>query len=78
MKADILGIPIYPLKTQEAGVCGAAMLGASALLGEDLPTLSKRFVRLDSPVLPRIEGMEKYGREYDKYKKLYQAMKEFY
>ena len=78
MKADILGIPVYPLKTKEAGVCGAAMLGASALLGEDLQTLAKRFVQLETPVLPRKEVTERYEREYEKYEKWYQALKVFF
>jgi len=77
MKADILGLPLYPLKTKEAGICGAAILGASALLKKDLKEVAKVFVKYGEPYLPRKEKTVLYKEWYKKYTKLYKALKAF-
>lgn len=78
IKADVLGIPVYPLKVKEAGVCGAAILGASALLKENINNVVKRFVKLERAIKPRKEIQKMYSQEYKKYKKIYRVVKEFY
>ena len=69
---------MYPLKVKEAGVCGAAILGASALLKEDINNVVKRFVKLERAIKPRKEIQKMYSQEYKKYKKIYRVVKEFY
>lgn len=78
IKADVMGLPVYPLINKEAGICGAAMLGAFALTGESLVALSERFVQTGEPFLPREERKAQYDGIYQKYKKLYKTLKEFY
>ena len=78
MKADILGIPVYPLVEKEAGICGAAMLGAATLLKKEMKEVAKIFVKTDKPKTPRKEMQKLYLQEYRKYKKLYKTIKKFY
>jgi xylulokinase len=78
IKSDIFGLPVYPLKIKEAGICGCAMLGASALLSEEIGSVAKRFVKLGEPLEPRAEIHQKYKAEYEKYKELYLTLKKFY
>lgn len=78
IKADVTGLPVYPLIHKEAGICGAAMLGASALTGESLSTLTERFVKTGKPFTPSSERKAEYDVIYEKYKKLYKTLKEFY
>jgi xylulokinase len=78
IKADVTGLPVYPLIHKEAGICGAAMLGASALTGESLSTLTERFVKTGKPFMPSPERKAEYDVIYEKYKKLYKTIKEFY
>ncbi len=73
IKADISGIPVYRTKTGEAGVCGAAMLGAHALLKENTAALAKRFTKTDGPFLTDEFNHSRYMSQYRKYKKLYGA-----
>lgn len=78
IKADITGLPVCPLQSKEAGVCGAAMLGASAASGERLSSIAGRFVKTGKPFLPRAEQKALYDGIFAKYKKLYKTVKELY
>ena len=78
IKADVLGIPVYPLKVKEAGICGCAVMSAAALLGEDIKAVAQRFVKLDTPFEPRAELTKKYDGEFAKYRQLYTTLKAFY
>ena len=75
MKADIIGIPVYPLKSREAGICGAAVLGAHALTGESVESLVKRFVSIGEPFMPDMKVHDAYETEYQKYRTLYETIK---
>lgn len=75
MKADVIGLPVYPLKSREAGICGAAVLGAHALTGESIDSLVKRFVSLGEPYLPDERAHAEYEETYRKYRTLYETIK---
>ncbi len=73
IKADVWGIPIVPVETEETGALGAAILGFAAATGEtDLFTLAKDFVRHGAPILPNPERHAYYETQLKKYKKLRQ------
>ena len=78
IKADITGLPVYPLESKEAGVCGAAMLGASALGKESVSSLKERFVKIKAPYLPVGERKKEYDELFERYKKLYRTIKNLY
>lgn len=76
MKADILNLPIIALKTVDAGTVGSAMLTGVAIgLFKDLEDASAHMVEKTSTYLPRLEMHEKYMAVYEKYKKVYQAVR---
>lgn len=75
MKANVIGVPVYPLKSREAGICGAAVLGAHALTGESIESLVKRFVKVGEPFIPDEEAREAYEKVYQKYRTLYETIK---
>lgn len=75
MKANVIGVPVYPLKSREAGICGAAVLGAHALTGESIESLVKRFVKVGEPFIPDDEAREAYEKVYQKYRTLYETIK---
>lgn len=70
------GAAVYPLASKEAGVCGAAMLGASALTGKSLSSLSEKFVKTKPPYIPREGQKAEYDKIFERYKKLYKTVKE--
>ena len=77
LKADILGIPVYPQKNADAGSAGGAMLaavttGEFATLGE----AAKVFVKMREPFLPDFDKCGYYEKKYEKYKKIRQTMLE--
>ena len=78
IKADVMGLPVYPLKVKEAGICGGAVLSAATLLGEDIGSVARRFVTLDTPIEPRADIKKQYDSEFAKYRELYTAIKKFY
>lgn len=78
MKADILKVPVYPLINKEAGICGAAILGCSALTGKSIQEVSKKFVKCGKPFRPRKEISKLYDTEYKKYRTLYKDLKKYY
>lgn len=79
IKADILGVEVYPLLNSEAGVCGSAMLGAVAVgQFDDLDKAKKVFVKYGEVVKPNPLMTEKYNKYYQRYKKTYKLIKELY
>lgn len=77
-KADIQYIPIKKLRSSEGGLCGCAMLQATALgAAADLIEAREIFVRCTKEFLPDEKRHEAYENNYKKYKKLYNAVKEF-
>lgn len=79
IKADILGVDVYPLINNEAGICGSAMLGVVAVgRFKDLDEAKKVFVKYKEAIKPNIEMKQKYDKIYQKYKKTYHLIKELY
>lgn len=79
IKADIQNIPIKVLRSSEGGLCGCAMLQAVSLGGaRDLWEAREIFVRYAKEFFPNEAMHGAYGKDYQKYKKLYKSVKEFY
>ncbi|MDY3225783.1 MAG: FGGY-family carbohydrate kinase [Candidatus Faecousia sp.] len=76
IKADILGCPMIPLKTEETGAMGSAILGFAAVTGEDPFAIAKAFRDYGEPVMPNQKHQEFYNRRFALYKKLRAFYKE--
>ena len=77
IKADIQNIPIKILLSSEGGLCGCAMLQATAMgICRDLFEAREVFVRYKEEFEPRNVGQ--YEQHYEKYKKLYFSVKELF
>ena len=76
MKADILNLPILSLKTSDAGTVGSAMLtGVAAGVFRDLEQAAAIMVRRRETYLPDPRRHEEYMRIYERYRKVYQAVR---
>lgn len=75
IKADVTGLPVYPPASKETGVCGAAMLSASALLGEELSSVASRFAGTGEPVFPDPARKARYDELYADYRTLYRTLR---
>ena len=79
IKADIQNIPYKVLRSSEGGLCGCAMLQSVALGGaKNLYEARDVFVRYKKEFVPNLEKHHSYKVQYEKYKKLYKTLKEFY
>lgn len=77
IKSDIQNVPIKVLRSSEGGLCGCAMLQAKALGGaRDLYEAREIFVRYVEEFQPTRTA--DYQNQYDKFKNLYQSVKEFF
>lgn len=70
IKADILGCEIIPVKAEETGAMGSAILGIAAVTGEDVFEVAKRFWQYGEPIRPHAAHAEIYSRRYEVYKAL--------
>ena len=77
IKADVQGIPYTTLRSSEGGLCGCAVLQAVSN-GKTYKEAVKTFVKADKKFMPDKQSSAKYAPYYNKYKKLYKALKEFY
>lgn len=76
MKADMLNIPIVALKTVDAGTVGSAMLTGIAIgVFKDLEDAAAHMVEETNEYLPRKEMHEKYLKIFERYSKVYQAVR---
>ena len=76
MKADILNLPILSLKTTDAGTVGSAMLtGVTVGVFRDLAEAAAVMVRQRETYLPDPKRHEQYMRIYERYRKVYQAVR---
>lgn len=76
MKADMLGIPITALKTVDAGTVGSAMLtGIAVGCFHDLEDAASHMVEKASVYYPREEMRQKYEAIYQRYRRLYEAVR---
>lgn len=78
IKADIQGIPYDTLRSSEGGLCGCAVLQSVAVGGNTLDRAVKIFVKKKKSFVPNREKAKTYKSYYSKYKKLYNALKEFF
>ena len=76
MKADILNIPITALETVDAGTVGSAMLtGIAAGVFKDLKDAAAAMVQEREVYQPDPQMHEKYMKIYDRYRRLYEAVR---
>lgn len=79
LKADIQNVPVRTLRSSEGGLCGCAMLQAVGTgRCKDLAEAAGIFVRYREEFLPDAAKHAAYEGQYQKYKKIYQTVKEFY
>ena len=77
IKSDIQNLPIKLLRSSEGGLCGCAMLQATAMgTAENLYAARDVFVQYADEFLP--EYYDEYTEQYEKYKKIYKLIKELY
>jgi xylulokinase len=75
--ADVLGIPVHQVEEGEVGAAlGAARLGKLAATGADPVEVCSRPRRLAS-FAPRVAAVAAYDDAYQRWRKLYPALKEF-
>ena len=76
MKADVLGIPIVALKTVDAGTVGSAMLTGIAIgIFRNLEDAAEHMVEKTVTYEPRMEYHRKYMEMFEKYEKIYAAVR---
>lgn len=76
MKADVLNVPVAALTTAEAGATGSAMLVGVALgLYPNLEAAAEKMVKVREVFQPRPEAHARYEEVYQRYKKLYSAVR---
>lgn len=76
MKADVLGVPIVALKSVDAGTVGSAMLTGIALgIFDNLEQAAKIMVEEITTYEPRAYYHEEYMKIYEKYSKVYDAVR---
>ncbi len=68
IKADILGCEILPVKTEETGAMGSAILGLAAVTGTDVFEVASRFWRYGEPIQPDKARQTLYNERYETYK----------
>ena len=76
IKADMLNLPITALKTVDAGTVGSAMLVGTALgVFRDREDAAAHMVQVSRTYEPRQSIHEQYMDVYERYRKLYQAVR---
>ena len=76
MKADVLNVPVTAMETPEAGAAGSAMLvGIAAGVFCNIEEAAAAMVRPKHTYYPRPEVHEKYEKVFERYEKLYNAVR---
>ena len=76
MKADVLNVPVAAMRASEAGGAGAAMMaGVACGIYPDLRDAARMTVSERETFLPRSAAHERYSAAYEKFKKLYAAVR---
>lgn len=70
IKADILGCEILPVKAEETGAMGSAILGLAAVTGRDPFEVASCFWQYGEPIRPNAEHRDYYNQRYETYKTL--------
>ena len=76
LKSDVIGMPVTILDVTEAGCMGVAMLAKAFDTGEDVASISGRWVKPVAQAQPELK--EFYRKKFQTYKKLYPLLKELY
>lgn len=78
IKADITGRPISSLEQSEAGTIGAVILAGVAVgVYDSIESAVEKLVHQKKTYYPNPENHAVYMKQYEKYKKMYAAVKEF-
>ncbi|MCR5301890.1 MAG: carbohydrate kinase [Lachnospiraceae bacterium] len=76
MKADVLGLPIVALNTVDAGTVGCAVMTGIALgVYKDLDDAASHLIETRKTYEPREAYHEKYMEVFERYEKLYDAVR---
>ena len=76
MKADVLNMPITALETVDAGTIGSAMLTGIAIgIFKDMADAASKMVVREATYYPREEMHRKYTEIYQRYKRVYNAVR---
>lgn len=76
MKADILNMPVTALQSEEAGAAGSAMLvGIACGVFADLKEAAETMVATKETYYPRPDVCAAYDAVYERYEKLYEAVR---
>ena len=70
IKADILGCEIIPVKCEETGAMGSAILGIAAVTGESPFAIAQKFRQYGDVIRPNPEHQMIYNKKYQTYKLL--------
>jgi len=70
IKADIMGCSIIPVKCEETGAMGCAILGLAAVTGQKPFAVAQRFWRYAEPVEPDPARQAIYDQRYQRFKAL--------
>lgn len=70
IKADILGCEIIPVKSDETGAMGSAILGFAAVSGKSPFAIAQRFSQYNDVILPNTKHQAIYNKRYQMYKAL--------
>ena len=74
IKADILGCEILPVKSEETGAMGSAILGLAAVCNDNPFDIAKRFLNYGEAIVPNHIHKEIYNKKY----RMYKTLREFY
>ena len=76
MKADVLGVPLDTLETEDAGTVGCAMMaGVAAGAFADLAAAKGKMVRRTGTFEPDAARHAAYDKVYSRYRRLYEAVR---
>ena len=70
IKADILGCEIIPVKSEETGAMGSAILGIAAVTGKSPFEVAKNFWQYGETIRPNPAHQAIYNQKYQMYKVL--------
>lgn len=77
LKADVIGKPITTLNVTEAASMGAAMLACAAETGQSVASLAEAWVKPADVCEPDPDRRDWYDAQSERYRKLYQVMRDF-
>lgn len=79
IKADVLDLPIYPLRSNEGGIEGCFILSCVALGYEkSIKSAVEKFIKRGTPYISNVTKTVEYEKQFERYKKLYPSLKEIF